>query len=245
MKILAVEFSSPKRSVAVVETRSVGATPVASLSLRERARGRGMSGRQDVVLLGATREAGALATRALSLVEAALRDAGCEREQIECIAVGLGPGSYTGIRAAISLAQAWQLARGVKLLGVSSAQALALAAQRAGFFGLVNVVIDAQRDEFCLARWQLDATERREVEALHITPKEEVQARLKAGEVCVGPEVHRWFPAARELFPDAAAVAELAAGREDFKPGSELAPIYLRETSFVKAPSARRTSGSG
>ena len=47
------------------------------------------------------------------------------REAIEAIAVGLGPGSYTGIRAAIALAQGWQLAREVKTLGVSSVAAMA------------------------------------------------------------------------------------------------------------------------
>jgi len=35
----------------------------------------------------------------------ALKQAGLEREAIDCIAVGLGPGSYTGIRSAIALAQ--------------------------------------------------------------------------------------------------------------------------------------------
>jgi len=48
----------------------------------------------------------------LRLVERALAEAKVERGQIECVAVGLGPGSYTGIRGAIALAQGWQLARG-------------------------------------------------------------------------------------------------------------------------------------
>ena len=68
---------------------------------------------------------GAGATRALAMVAAALREAGLEREQIECLAIGLGPGSYAGVRAAISLAQGWQLALGVKLLGVRSVEAVA------------------------------------------------------------------------------------------------------------------------
>jgi len=66
-----------------------------------------------------SRQAGG--TRALGMIESVLREAGLEREQIDVIAVGLGPGSYTGIRTALSIAQGWQLARGVKLLGISSA----------------------------------------------------------------------------------------------------------------------------
>ena len=57
-----------------------------------------------------------------ALIDDALREAGVEREQIDCLAIGLGPGSYTGVRAAIAVAQGWQLARGIRLLGVSTAE---------------------------------------------------------------------------------------------------------------------------
>ena len=63
----------------------------------------------------------------LALVERALAQANCRREEIAVVAVGLGPGSYTGIRSAIALAQGWQLGRGVKTLGISSVECLALA----------------------------------------------------------------------------------------------------------------------
>ena len=102
MKILALEFSSPQRSVAVADG------------------GRAVS---EVI------EAGASGTQAFGMIEAALREAKLEREQIECIVIGLGPGSYTGIRAALSIAQGWQLAREIKLLGISSVEAIAAQAQ--------------------------------------------------------------------------------------------------------------------
>ena len=41
------------------------------------------------------------------------------------------------------------------------------------------------------------------------------------------------------LLPAAAMVAQLAAGRSDFIAGEKLEPVYLRETTFVKAPPAR------
>ena len=63
------------------------------------------------------------------MIEKVLAAAKIEREEIEVLAVGLGPGSYTGIRVAISIAQGWQLARGVKLLGIGSAECLAAQAQ--------------------------------------------------------------------------------------------------------------------
>jgi len=101
--------------------------------------------------LGEAIEAGTRSTKALGLVEEALRQAQLEREQIECLAVGLGPGSYTGIRMAIALAQGWQLARPVKLLGISSADCVAAQARAEGVVGHVQVVIDAQRGS---STWQ-------------------------------------------------------------------------------------------
>ena len=107
MNILALEFSSPQRSVAVV-------------------RGGAEAGPR---CLGEAIETGARSTNALGLVEDALRQAQLDRAQIECLVIGLGPGSYNGMRLAIALAQGWQLARPSKLLGISSAECLAAQAQ--------------------------------------------------------------------------------------------------------------------
>jgi tRNA threonylcarbamoyl adenosine modification protein YeaZ len=217
MKILAVEFSPPQRSVAVVQAGTPGTPAVIS----------------EVV------ETGPGWIRALELVDEALRQAGLEREQIECLAVGLGPGSYTGIRAAIALAQGWQLAREVKLLGVSSAEVLAAQAQAEGLAGPVNVVVDAQRGEFCLAGYERTAEGWRAADPLRLASRVEVDERGRAGEGLIGPEVTKWFPAGRVVFPRAAMLGRLAAGRSGFVSGEQLEPIYLRETAFVKAPPPR------
>ncbi len=187
---------------------------------------------------GASSESGGAATRAITLIEAALAQAGWQRETLECIAVGLGPGSYTGIRAAIALAQGWQLATGLRLLGLSSVEALVAQAQALGLEGRLYTVIDAQRNEFYLATHDLGPQGTQEVRPLRLATLAEVQ-QLRDGQI-VGPEVTRWFPRGRLLHPEAGALARLAAGRRDFVSGEELTPIYLRETSFVKAPPPRR-----
>lgn len=177
------------------------------------------------------------------MVEAVLAEAQVARDAIECIAVGLGPGSYTGIRASISLAQGWQLARGVKLLGVSSVECLAAQAQAQGQSGPVSFAIDAQRNEFYLARYDVSSEGSHVTEPLRLATREEVQKRLDAGDTLMGPEAAQWFSAAKDLFPDAATLAKLAAQRNDFVSGDKLEPIYLREVSFVKAPPARSLAG--
>ena len=223
MTILALEFSSGQRSVAVVRRRAGDASFVAS----------------EVV------ETGAGGTRALGMIEDALRETGLEREQIEVLAIGLGPGSYTGIRVALSLAQGWQLASrhgGMKLLGISSVECVAAQAQAEKISGRVNVVIDAQRNEFYLAAYEISADGWREIEPLRILTRAEVESRAGAKEILIGPEVTRWFPNARMVFPRAAVLGQLALSRSDFAAGDKLEPIYLRETNFVKAPPSRRTA---
>jgi len=207
MMILALEFSSAQRSVALA--------------------------RAGVVLAEAAETGGYRVTNAFSLIEKVLAAAKISRGEIEAIAVGLGPGSYTGIRAAIALAQGWQLATDVKLLGVSSVEALAAQAQAANIFGRVNAVVDAQRGEFYLAGWEIAGAQCAEISPLKIVPAAEIAARKAAGEICVGPEMEPpWFPSA-------ATVARRAAGRTDFVPGDKLEPVYLRAVSFVKAPPSR------
>lgn len=217
MKILALEFSSPQRSVAVVHERT-DAGPLA---------------------LGEAIETGARSTNPLGLVKDALRQAQLDRVQIECLVIGLGPGSYNGIRLAIALAQGWQLARPVKLLGISTAECLAAEARAEGIVGRVHVVIDAQRGEFYLAGYDLSAETCREVEPLRLATLQEVQACDQAGGIIIGPEVTHWFPGSRVLFPRAATLGCLARGRTSFVPGEKLEPIYLRATQFVKAPPPR------
>jgi len=212
MTILALEFSSPQRSVAVARGNSA---PVEAV------------------------ETGGRNTAAFGMIEKVLAKGKIEREEIEIIAVGLGPGSYTGIRAAIAIAQGWQLAREIKLLGVSSVEAIAAQAQAKNFFGRVNVVVDAQRNEFYLAGYEISENGWKEIEALKIATAREIQSRADADEILAGPEVAKWFPKGRVIFPRAATLARMAAGRGDFIAGEKLEPVYLREANFVKAAPVR------
>lgn len=210
MKILAIEFSSESRSAAVVK---------------------------DGRLLGRAAESGG--RRGIGLVEQALKAAGCEREEIEAVAVGLGPGSYTGIRGAIALAQGWQLGSEVRLLGISSVECLAAQCELESISGAVDIVIDAQRNEFYLARYEIKPGARRVIEPLRLASMAEIEKHAAAGEKIAGPDLISWFPRAIHLYPDAAILGNLAAGRADFVPGDKLEPIYLRETAFKKAPPPR------
>lgn len=211
MKILALEFSSARRGVAVVEGGRV---------------------------LGFA-EAEGIMPGPFELIEAALQAAGGEREQIGCVALGRGPGSYTGVRSAIALAQGWQLALGVKLLGVSSADVLAATAHAAGLAGRIAVVIDALRGEFYSASYELSADGWRELVKLRLLAREAVESLAANGELVVSSDAKCPFVGARHLLPSAGELGKLACRSSDFQPGEKLDPIYLRETMFVKAPPPR------
>lgn len=212
MKILALEFSSRNRSVAVGNP----STP------RGDARGR-------------SAEPVAPSTPVFTLIEAALRAAGLPRAAVEGVAVGLGPGSATGIRAAIAVAQGWQLARGVPVAGLNSLDVLAAGLQAAGRRGRVDLVSDAQRGEWHLAGYELDAAGVRLCEPLTLVSAEDVRARLRAGRAVLGPEAERLGEGAVTAWPEAEFLARLAAQATWTDHAETLAPLHLRAPAFVKA----------
>src|SRR5205823_4458888 len=117
-------------------------------------------------------------------------------------------------------------------------EAIAAQAQADGLTGLIHIVIDAQRNELYWAAYELNETNRREVAPLRLATLAEVHAGGDSRTV-VGPEVTTWFPKGRVIIPRAATLGELARDRTDFLPGEKMEPIYLRETTFVKAPPPR------
>jgi tRNA A37 threonylcarbamoyladenosine modification protein TsaB len=103
----------------------------------------------------------------------------------------------------------------------------------------VNIVIDAQREEYYLATYEITDATIQESEALHLEPALRVKERMAQGEVVVGPDLEDRLPGARMLCPDAVTLGRLAAGRNDFIPGERMEPIYLRVASYKKAPPIR------
>ena len=108
------------------------------------------------------------ATRLLALVEEVVAG---DWDAVERIAVGLGPGGFTGLRHGIATARALAQARALPLVGVSSLEALAAGEP-------VYAVIDARRGEvFAYAEGKL--------EPQAIKPAD-LAARLVPGDRAVG-----------------------------------------------------------
>jgi tRNA threonylcarbamoyladenosine biosynthesis protein TsaB len=151
--------------------------------------------------------------------EALLAGAELRPTDLDGVAVGIGPGSFTGIRMAIATARALSLALGIPVAGVSTLRALA-----AGAPGALPV-IDAKRREIFTEV---------EGEPAVLAPQ---ALTLEAGTVCVGDGAVRY----RELLtshgaeippdedechiPRARFHALLA---RDFGPAEAVQPLYLR-----------------
>jgi tRNA threonylcarbamoyladenosine biosynthesis protein TsaB len=168
-------------------------------------------------------------SRPVSVLEdadALLSDAGLAPADLGGIAVGLGPGSFTGIRMAIATARGLSLALGIPVAGVSTLRALA-----AGAPGAVPV-IDAKRREIFT---QVDG------EPAVLAPQD---LRLDPGTVCVGDGAVRYrdqlTSRGADIPPDdderhvprARFHALLA---RDFGPADAVQPLYLRVPDAEKA----------
>lgn len=92
----------------------------------------------------------------LVLADGLLRDAGLRWADVERLAVGVGPGTFTGLRIGLASARAIAATRGLPLVGVSTAASLALGAcadARAAGCTHIAAVIDARRGEVFAAVW--------------------------------------------------------------------------------------------
>jgi tRNA threonylcarbamoyladenosine biosynthesis protein TsaB len=91
-------------------------------------------------------------------VDDLLSGAGFKLGDLDAIAVGIGPGSYTGLRIGISYAKGLAMATGCAILGVPGFDAMALAALEGdNIDGLVAVVVDARKNEVYAALYRVVA----------------------------------------------------------------------------------------
>jgi tRNA threonylcarbamoyladenosine biosynthesis protein TsaB len=94
------------------------------------------------------------AAKLLPLCAEVLARAGRTFAELDAIAVGVGPGTFTGLRIGVATARALAQASGVALAGVSTLESLAMNATAvAGEAEVALAVLDARRGEVFLGGW--------------------------------------------------------------------------------------------
>lgn len=108
------------------------------------------------------------AERLMGFIDEALSVAGVEMDEVDRIAVTIGPGSFTGIRVGVATARGLGLALGRSVVGVSVLQALAKSALAAAPGHPVLIVTDAKREEVYLQRFDAAGEPVADAEALDV-----------------------------------------------------------------------------
>ena len=105
----------------------------------------------------------------VNTVDGVLAQAGLDRSDVGCYVVGRGPGSFTGVRIGISTAKGLARGANVPLLGVSTLDACAWTAWKAGVRGKLGILADAMRGEVYPALYMLvDEGLERQFEREHV-----------------------------------------------------------------------------
>ena len=89
----------------------------------------------------------------LPMVEAILAEAGLTMNQLDAIAVGRGPGAFTGVRIAIGIAQGLAFAGDLPVVPISTLAALALGAARETGQTRIATALDARMGEVYWGVW--------------------------------------------------------------------------------------------
>ena len=172
----------------------------------------------------------------LPCLDSILRSTGHTPRDVTAVAVGIGPGSYTGLRVGIATAQGIARAAGAELIGVPSLEALALGELSPG--EVAELVLDARGGGLYHARY-----ERTDVGVLtrvapRIVPTEELGDLLQDASIALLESSLEGSAPKRDglrlIFgatPSASSIVELALGQvgaQDSDSRPPVLPLYLR-----------------
>jgi len=175
-------------------------------------------------------------------IRAILEEVGWEPRQVQLLAVTVGPGSFTGLRVGVATAKVFAYAVGAEVLGISTLEAIAVAAPDG--VPAVSVAVDAQRGDVVAQRFRRGPVAWPEPEGEPaLVPMEQWLAALPPSFAVSGPVLKKWtepLPMGVTMLdrafwrPMAGNVARLAyrdylAGRRDDL--WNLLPVYSRPSA--------------
>jgi len=192
----------------------------------------------------------------LPMIRSLLADAGISLQELDGIAFGAGPGSFTGLRIACGIAQGLALGAGLPLVGVSTLAAMAEVARRGDGRARVIAALDARMHEVYIAAYEHDGARWHERVAPAVIKPEGAPLPPGVGWLGAGGAFAA-YPALRlrlaaaladcdaGVTPTASAIGVLALPRfaaGEGVPARDAAPLYVRHR--VALTTAERAAGS-
>lgn len=183
----------------------------------------------------------------LPMVDALLARASVSLNQLDAIAFGRGPGSFTGVRIGISAVQGLAFGADIGTFGVSTLQMLAQGGKRLHDKGQVVAAIDARMGEIYTASYQEDASGLMRLVGEESVVKPELFAPVITQGLGVGtgwatyPELGEGFEVSELVTlpnaQDCLGFAQEAIAGGKLLPAEDAQPVYVRDTvTWKKLP---------
>ncbi|MFA6468688.1 MAG: tRNA (adenosine(37)-N6)-threonylcarbamoyltransferase complex dimerization subunit type 1 TsaB [Bacteroidota bacterium] len=179
---------------------------------------------QTVLSVRSVQEKNIHSERLMTLINEVLTESKCSKEQLDAVAVSIGPGSFTGLRIGLSTAKGLALALNIPLIAVPTLDGIAEAyrmEQGSSANGMFCAMIDAKRDEAYYSIYSLEHGSAVRQKDFSITFKTGIAAEAEqTGAVITQPSI------------TAAAVGLLSEmKKKEFlvKEFATLEPLYLRD----------------
>ncbi|HSN18999.1 MAG TPA: tRNA (adenosine(37)-N6)-threonylcarbamoyltransferase complex dimerization subunit type 1 TsaB [Gammaproteobacteria bacterium] len=183
------------------------------------------------------------AEHVLPMVERLLAEAGLTLKALDAIAFGRGPGAFTGLRVATSVAQGLAYGAGVPVVPVSDLEALAAAAVRVHGVERVMACLDARMHEVYWAAYRARPEGLTAMTEEALSPPSDVVAPdagpwfgAGPGWAAYGETLQSQLPALAGIDPvlvptagDVARLGRLALQRGAGLPPERALPVYLRD----------------
>ncbi|MEC6832473.1 tRNA (adenosine(37)-N6)-threonylcarbamoyltransferase complex dimerization subunit type 1 TsaB [Photobacterium toruni] len=193
-------------------------------------------------------------TKILPMIDAVLAEAGVKLKQLDALAYGRGPGSFTGVRIGIGIAQGLAFGANLPMIGVSTLAAMAQGTFRLHQADHVLTAIDARMGELYWGQYQrktdgdwllLGNEQVIAPDVLLANIQADTNAWLTAGTGWEAyPELLTQLPFNAQLgsvlYPDSqdmVYLAKYAFARGEIVAAEAASPVYLRDTvTWKKLP---------
>ncbi|MCR5536864.1 MAG: tRNA (adenosine(37)-N6)-threonylcarbamoyltransferase complex dimerization subunit type 1 TsaB [Succinivibrio sp.] len=181
----------------------------------------------------------------LSMADEVLRQSGLSKGELQGLVLGVGPGSFTGVRIAAAAAQGLALGLNLPVCRVSSLEALAYQALEQSSDGVGIASIDARMNEVYLSVYRKQEDSLTQLLTERVLPPAEAVSLLDSltelkdyAVLCGGSGIDLLYNAGlnknfkkNSLFPTAQAIVKLGRNKFDshlYVDAAEALPLYVR-----------------